>query len=59
MKIWIEKNTKWDGSERYYVMCDTDCLASGETLEDVQPKYDLAVKSYKEPMVEKFQEVTL
>jgi hypothetical protein len=58
-KIWIEKNTKWNGEERFYVMTEGECIAAKTTLEEALTAFDVAVENYKPVMVEKIKEIEL
>ena len=59
MKIWLEKDTKFDGTFRYYIMTEGECLGSADNLEDATKKFKFAVDNYKVRQVEVIQEVEL
>ena len=58
-KLWIEKNKRWDGEERFYVMTEGNCLASTPTLEEAREVFELSVKNYHDPIVEIIEQVEL
>ena len=46
MRIWIEKEERWNKPNIYFIMSDNECIAIAYSDEDATAQFDKAVASY-------------